>query len=126
MNRPGLGLHSNQGITYDLDALRNAGYSFALVTGVAGHNFDTGANRPLEIWALVDGEQLFRQTFYNGGEYSSFSIALQPTNHFLSFVCTDFNGANNSDHGVIADLSLIPEPASLVCLLGGLALIRRC
>jgi hypothetical protein len=125
VNRGGLGLHSNQGITFDLDAIRNAGHSFDAVTGVAGENFDTGALRPLEIWVLVDGQERFSHTFHIGGDYLPFTIDLTPSDRFLTFACTDYDGVNSSDHGVIADLSLIPEPASLVCLLAGLVLIRR-
>jgi len=125
VNRRGLGIHANQGITYDLNALRNAGYSFSFVTGVAGLNFDTLLERPSEVWVLVDGAQLFRQTFFNGGEYCPFLIPVGPDDHFLSFACTDYNGTNSSDHGVVADAYLaVPEPAS-VLLVAAVVLLSR-
>ncbi|MEW6249730.1 MAG: NPCBM/NEW2 domain-containing protein [Planctomycetota bacterium] len=127
VDRPGLGIHSNQGITYDLDALRRAGYSFDAVSGVAGLNWAAwhAPQATVEVWVLVDGQQRFRQAFLATGLHSErFRIPLSPTDRYLSFACTDFDLNPYGDHGVIADAALVPEPAGFLLAAFCLALLR--
>ena len=112
VSRRGLGLHANQGITFDLDAIRNTGNQFAAITGVAGINDDAPSNVPLEIWVIVDGQQRYRHPFTFGGEFNAFSIPLGTDDHLLTLASADV-GSNTARHGVIADAYLVPEPTSI-------------
>lgn len=123
VNRRGLGIHSNSGITYDLAALRAAGAIFDAVRGVAGMNYDSvGTTGKVVIWVLVDGVPLYQQEFPNSqGTCEAFWLSLAPSDRFLSFVATDYSGSTQYDHSVIADAALVPEPTSLLFMaLGGL------
>ena len=89
-------------------------------------NFDSvGSLAHLVIWVLVDGVALYQQEFPNAqGTCEAFHVKLGPSDRFLSFVATDFDGSNRFDHSVIADAALVPEPASLlVMVLGGLVVL---
>lgn len=116
VDRPGLGLHANSGITYDLAAIRAAGIPVMGVDGVAGLNFDSYQGA-VEVWVLVDGQQRFRQAFLSGGDFGRFSLPLTSTDQYLTLVATDYNGSPAGDHAVIAEpVLLVPEPTGLACL----------
>lgn len=131
IDRQGLGMHSNKGITFDLDAIRAAGHQPRAVEGVAGLGTDnTGGS--VEIWILLDGELEFHGEFLGGGtRYAPFSIRLSSDERFITFVCTDYNCSRYADHGVIADAVLLTgcvadvdgdydaDVADLAQLLGG-------
>jgi hypothetical protein len=126
MNRKGLGIHANQGITYNLDALRTSGATFDRVAGVGGLNFSAlQAPGDFELWILVDGVESYHQIFANNAlTYEPFSIDLSSGSHFLTIATTDYDYSNYADHAVIADLRLLPEPGALA-MLGVLAVLAR-
>jgi hypothetical protein len=121
VNRRGLGIHSNGGITFDLAAIRNRSEIVDGVHGVAGLGYEAvGSSSRIEIWILVDGQMQFHQSFFgnSGVSYASFQIPLDDSDRFLTFATTDYNSSTFFDHGVIADAVLTPEPASLLLLIG--------
>ncbi len=67
VDRRGLGMHSNTGITFDLEALRDAGHKFNRFVGVGGINFTASGNSGTDftLRVLVDGEVRYQQAFRN-------------------------------------------------------------
>ena len=129
VDRRGIGIHANNGITYDLARLRNDGYVFDAVSGIAGINYDA-LNDPspsIETWIIVDGQVLFDQPFrtIGGLTYRPFNLTLPSNAQRLTVVVTDLNENTDADHGVIADFALVPEPAALLLVAVGLAAARR-
>lgn len=107
VERRGIGIHANAGITYDLDAIRAAGNRPRAVEGVAGLNNDN-SRAAIEAWILVDGELRFHAQFTGSGKrVMPFSILLAPRDRFLTFASTDFNREPVADHAVFADAVLV-------------------
>lgn len=126
VNRPGLGMHANSGITFDLNKLRAAGYAFDGVRGVAGLNSDSnGYTADVEAWVIVDGTLRYHQRFTEGGRvWQAFSAPLSAGDRFLTLTSTGVNGIN-SDHTVFADAALVPEPACALLFAAAALVVRR-
>lgn len=108
VDRIGIGLHTNCGVTFDLAAIRAAnGASTLRVEGVAGLNWEACAGADVEIWVLVDGVARFHQAFLLGGNAQAFSIPLTDNDRFLSIASTDQDVSDGCDHGVMADPILV-------------------
>ena len=120
--RPAIGIHSNQGITFDLDAIRKStpGFWVTRFSGVfglsesinLGRNYAEGAKQvkgeeaKVDIWVLVDGEIRFSKMDVckqDGG--LPISVDLNEQDHFLTLVVTE-----GSDHRIDYDWALIAEP----------------
>ncbi len=129
VDRRGVGIHANNGLTYDLARLRADGYSFNAVRGVAGINYDAlGDPSPsVEIWLIVDGQVIFDQPFrtIGGLTWRPFEFSLPANAERLTVAVTDLNESTDADHGVIADFALVPEPAAVLLALAVLAGARR-
>jgi len=111
--RPAIFMHSNMGVTFDLDAIRDSmpgmrverfttlcGVCESLVQEVAV----TGSPRAVvDFWVLVDGRVRFSK---KGGrpadEPSQVDISLDDGDQFLSLVVTDSNGQITYDWGLFA------------------------
>lgn len=122
VDRLGLGMHANAGVTFDLSAIRNSGAVFDAVAGVGGINFSAlvpGWYADFTLWIVVDGTLRYQQSFVHDGlTYEAFNVPLSATDHFLTIATTDADFNNQADHAVLADLRLVPEPtAGLLCLL---------
>ena len=93
VDRPGLGMHANQGITYDLDALRAVGHQLLRVEGVAGMNYTSysASAADVEVFILVDGVERYRRVFYGTQEprCEAFSVTLGSEDRFLTVAVTD-------------------------------------
>ena len=151
----GIGMHANALITFDLDEIRAAGglagtpFTF---TGEGGLNDDTNANSSVRAIALVsdgtavvagyiNGQQVAVAQDGNGnyvftgtipdeltgvGNAPAFNVPLSATARFLTLATTSLD--INSDQAVfsMAQLNVVPEPASLGLLaLGSAMLLRR-
>jgi hypothetical protein len=131
VDRRGIGIHSNGGITYDLDAIRARGVTIESVQGVAGLSLESeGIDARIEMFILIDGALVYRETFQGLSIHATpFSFPLSEDDRFLTFAVTDFNGIDTSDHGAFADAVLVvPEPSSLagwLAALAGLAARRK-
>ncbi len=128
VDRRGVGMHSNNGITYDLADLRQDGYVFDGVHGVAGIS-DQALPNPspsIEAWVIVDGVQQYHQTFLDAGlTWEAFTVPLSANAQRLTIAITDHNHNNSADWGVFADLALVPEPNSVLLLVVVAGLCRR-
>lgn len=91
-DNPGIFLHTNLGITYDLNAIRVDLPEFAACTFTADAGLSTAAPRDgnAEIWVLVDGQIRFHQKVKNEkGKAYPVQIPLKQTDRFLTLVATD-------------------------------------
>jgi hypothetical protein len=86
-------MHANKGITFDLEAIRqaNPGWKPLRFRAVAGNLVACDANCGLaSLWVIVDGEVRFRRHGVNGCS-GGFSVVfpIRENDHFLTLVTTD-------------------------------------
>ena len=117
---PGHGLlfmPANQGITFDLDAVRRANpgwrpLRFRTLGGNAEPRADSGRTVSADLWVLVDGQVRFRRREVNG--WSGMCPIIFPiatTDRFLTLVATDGENGTFRDWIVFGDPRLELEPA---------------
>jgi hypothetical protein len=111
-----LGMHANKGITFDLDAIRqaNTGYRVARFSAAAGRSVMIETNLgKCDIWVFVDGQPRFRreQITTNDGELSIL-VPLDGRNRFLTLVATDGGDGLALDTVVFGDPVLTVERCS--------------
>ena len=105
-------MHSNSGITFDLDAIRNEFpeldiVGFSALFGIADNVTERagGDSVPkVDIWVLVDGQIQHSQTAVepdNGTENIQFTI--ESDNRFLTLIVTDAGGETGLDWAIFAD-----------------------
>jgi hypothetical protein len=102
-------LHSNKGITFDLDAIRRANSRRTLLRfrAVAG-NLETasasGSSNLADAWVLVDGKMRFRRCEINAfnGAFPVV-IPLKAADRFLTLVATDAGDGIETDWIVFGD-----------------------
>lgn len=100
--RPALLMHSNIGITFDLDAIRR-GYpdlslrEFISVYGISQAYGMKEYDPVADMWVLVDGEVRFSRENLTVGDTDLVRIPLYETDRFLTLVATE--GSNNSALG---------------------------
>lgn len=100
-------LHSNAGITFDLDALRRQFPNLEIVrfTARCGVSANALAQMANEFWVLVDGQVRFRHSNRNGrAEVRSIDVEIQPRERFLTLAVTD------GGDGISYDWCLFEEP----------------
>jgi hypothetical protein len=109
----------NQGITFDLDAIRraNPGHKLVRFRAVTGNTEDVsgkGYPNPLfaDVWVLVDGQVRFRRREINGYT-GAFSIAfpIAEKDHFLTLMATDGGNGIEWDWIVFGDprIEVVPR-----------------
>ncbi len=121
VDRRGLGIHANAGITFDLEAIRNTGHYVNQFTGVAGINFTAvdGPYADFTVWVLLDGEVRYEQSFsWDGLTYEAFSVPIMESDEFLTIATTDFNAWFHTDQAAIADATLRKIDLASCCLPG--------
>jgi hypothetical protein len=104
-NRGLLGLHSNAGITFDLEAIRrlHGGRRLARFCATAGKDCSSLA----EIWVFIDGRLQVRhmlkptQALWSGT--SPIDVAISPTDRFLTLTTTDGGDGIKKDWVVFGD-----------------------
>ncbi|MCD4727529.1 MAG: NPCBM/NEW2 domain-containing protein, partial [Pirellulales bacterium] len=98
-------MHANNGITFDLEAIRRANpgcklLRFRAVTGNSGEAMFSpdGARVSADVWVLVDGQVRFERREVNGysGEFKVL-ISINDNDRFLTLASTD--GGNNETYG---------------------------
>lgn len=109
VDRGGIGLHTNCGVTFDLAAIRAqyGGAQLLRTEGVGGLNWEACTNANVDLWIVVDGALRFHQPFLYGGDFMKYSIPLADTDRFLTIAGTDNNQSDGCDHGVVADAILV-------------------
>ena len=115
VNRDGIGMHTNCGVTFDLSRVRAAYSASTLrVEGVGGLNYESCSSADVEGWVIVDGVEKYRETFLLGGNFKPFSIPLTDNDRFLTIACTDQDQSDGCDHGVMADTILVIDSSTSV------------
>ncbi len=116
-NNPGLSIHANLGITFDLDKIRadlqNYDISISRLTAKIGIS-DICPNNPHAVfWVLVDGRLCYYKELTERGLASSIDIAINDSDRFLTIVSTDGGDvdiadkrSSNSDWCVLANPKL--------------------
>jgi hypothetical protein len=107
-----IALHSNAGITFDLDAMRRdmPGLEIIEFKGRCGisedvrtHLLDGVPWGTADFWVLVDGKKRFEAVGMNvNSEPPEISVPLSRQERFLTLVTTDGNGGANFDWGFFA------------------------
>jgi len=120
--RPGLFMHANLGITFDLDAIRTrySGVEMTQFKSKIGNcdNAPFGGNA--DVWILVDGEVRYRYLGLTKGQLEEISVNLLEGDRFLTLVTTDgrdkdnlppsdLGRASNSDWCVFAEPVIVIE-----------------
>jgi hypothetical protein len=108
-----IALHSNAGITFDLDAMRGdmPGLEIVEFKGRCGisedvrtHLLDGMPWGIADFWVLVDGKKRFEAAGIDvNSEPPEISVPLSRQDRFLTLVTTDGNGGANFDWGFFAE-----------------------
>ena len=120
---PGHGLlfmPANQGITFDLDAVRRANPGCGVVRFHAvGGNAEPGLNNAgpasADLWVLVDGQTRHRRREINSWSgMCPIALSIAPTERFLTLAATDGGNGSFRDWIVFGDpvLELVPDAKS--------------
>jgi len=114
---PSIGIHPNQGITFDLDAIRRSldGLDVVRFESLAGVSETALAyisdpnEHKVDVWVLVDGQERFVKHGQTAGDAPlEISVELQPEDQFLSLAVTD------GKDGIGYDWALFGRPRLLV------------
>ncbi len=104
-----LGLHANKGITFDIQALREA-YAFAGARFVAvfGHGGAQGESR-LDFAVYVDGRRVLHQTdFPAQGPGLPVDLELPQSARFLTLVVTEGGQGISHDQAILGNPRIVP------------------
>ena len=112
-----LAIDANQGVTFDLEAIRRANRDYTLVrfravTGNAETVSEKGAPVYADVWVFVDGQVQFRRreiNRYNGA--MPIAIPINDKDRFLTLVATDGGNGYQHDHIMFGDPRLELAPA---------------
>jgi hypothetical protein len=114
---PAIFMHANVGITFDLEAMREAlagarilafqAKCGMMTTGSAGS--PERASRAV-FWVLVDGDVQFRRIEEHPGAATPVDVALKDRDRFLTLVTTDGGDGHQSDRCFFGDPALSLEP----------------
>lgn len=110
--RPAIFIHGNQGITFDLEAIRKTLPGVEITgfqsrcgisqTVTSGPNY-RGDEPHTSFWVLVDGKPRFaREKVRLSDPASTISVGLSEEDRYLSLVVTDGDGNHKFDWGVFA------------------------
>lgn len=118
--RPGILVHANAGITFDLAALREsltdvepAGFHAMCGIPEIEPAASDGKQVDAELRVLVDGREVFRQMIRHrqAGAYEA-NVKLTPEDRFLTLMCTSgTDGSNVGDWGVFGEPAIELEPS---------------
>ena len=122
-SQPAISMHSNSGITFDLDRIRESlpgsrVVAFSTLCGLAANEY----NNVADFWVLVDGQKRFSMiAACQQDRARSVRIDLSDHDRFLTIAITDGgktladgspkSRANASDWGIFAEPALILAPA---------------
>ncbi|MBN1456527.1 MAG: FecR domain-containing protein [Sedimentisphaerales bacterium] len=90
--RPGIFMHSNLGVTFDLEAIRRAYPNITLTEfrtrcGICDNVPQRLPNA--DFWVLMDGQLRFNENAVKNDQFYEISIPISPSDRFLSLVTTD-------------------------------------
>lgn len=118
-NNPSIFMHTNQGITFDIAAIRKALHGTRIVRfeSLCGISQTAATNYGLaDMYVLVDGQVRFRQQAIQKGQSCMITIELREEDRFLTLVTATSEGKQvpesyNAEHG---DWCLFAEPVLIL------------
>lgn len=99
---PGLFMHANLGITFDLNAIRQdlpGGFRFTRFVSDVGLSSDIDRTPNAEVWVLVDGQVRFHTRLQDKSQFVPIQIDLKETERFLTLVTTDGGDVDHPEPG---------------------------
>ncbi|MEJ5260104.1 MAG: hypothetical protein WHS88_07945 [Anaerohalosphaeraceae bacterium] len=103
---PAIFLHANQGITFDLEAIRQAlkGAAILRFDSVGGISATAPEYGLADLYVLVDGKVRFYQPAVQKSQFCRISVELRPQDRFLTLAATTHPGKQvpagfNEEHG---------------------------
>jgi hypothetical protein len=103
---PAIFIHANQGITFDLEAVREAfkGIRIPRFESVGGISATAPEYGLADLYVLVDGKVRFHQPALQKGQFCRISIPLEPQDRFLTLAAVTHPGKQvpagyNQEHG---------------------------
>lgn len=111
---PRIVIHSNAGITFDLDPIRRSKNAeirtFKTRCGVA-HNVMAAMRQ--EFWVLLDGQVVYHHLFSGGANKpQTIAIPIRPENRFLTVAVTDGGDNTSFDWGIFESPILEMAPCA--------------
>lgn len=97
---PGLFMHANLGITFDLKAIRQdcpSEFQFTHFAADAGLSSDIDRAPNAEVWVLVDGQVRFHTRLQEKAQAVPIRVELKATDRFLTLVTTDGGDVDHPD-----------------------------
>lgn len=114
---PAVYMHANVGITFDLDAMREALAGARIMAFQArcgmmtdAHARSTGGSSRAVFWVLVDGEMRFRRIEEHAGTAALVNVELNDHDRFLTLATTDGGDGHSFDRCFFGDPALSLEP----------------
>jgi hypothetical protein len=107
--QPGMFLHANVGITFDLEKIRSSlpGTAIKSFTAQCGIGDTTAVPAKADFWVLVDGQVRFSSIGMRPGDKpKSIHVELKDQDGFLTLLTTDNDGNNGNDWCIFALPSL--------------------
>lgn len=104
-SRPGLFLHANIGVTFDLETIRLSlpGTAIKSFTAQCGIGDITAAPAKADFWILVDGQVRFSSIGMRPGDKpENIRVELNEQDRFLTLLTTDSDGDNGNDWCIFA------------------------
>lgn len=89
--RPGLFMHANLGITFDLNAIRarNSSVDLKQFKSKVGNTDGAPFNGNADVWILVDGRIRYKYFGLTKGQEETIEVPLSKADRFLTLVTTD-------------------------------------
>jgi len=111
-----LGLHSNVGITFDLQAIRQMHEGarparFRSISGIADATlaYDEPYGKA-DVWVFVDGRLKWRRRLSHGESPVGAEVELGPSDHFLTLMSTNAGNGSTCDWVVLGEPVLVMTP----------------
>ena len=117
LESPGISIHSNAGITFDLDKIRDSLpgsriVSFSTLCGGLAKNIKRAHGSTADFRVLVDGQKRFEITGVHWqGSAKPIHITLTEQDRFLTLMVTDGGEVTDENKANFGDLGLFAEPA---------------
>jgi hypothetical protein len=94
--KPTIAMHSNLGLTFDLDVIRdqvpidNKVRRFQSLFGITEDStWDSPESQKVDVWILIDGVSVYQKTGVVKGEALNIDVEIRNTARFLSLIVTD-------------------------------------
>ncbi len=111
-NRPGIFMHANCGITFDLEAIRSSTpgcriSGFKTTAGATEKPQVTSPSTYLDVTILIDGVIKHQRNDMFEGNYDDISFNINEDDKFLTLIITDGGNTLHGDFGMFAEPRLV-------------------